>query len=218
MDRWVIFAIAHVRDGENLEYNRHKAGKLSWPTNTFNDVVDLTRHLIVHVLGTSTGYGGFPTLAIKRQVFWGKPVVRLAWPELTHLGSRTIDAIIQKALTNINPGHWINRDVLREQDPDLIITREPRQVCAIGSGLRDWKRSTLRMAAWALDCQLPTDRQSLPFVFRNSWPPGVPGQTPFNAVPSLSSREAWRTIQHKKDGANGLRKPARRPAATDPAG
>ena len=69
MDRWVIFAIAHVRDGENLEYHWYKADELSWRTNTFNDVVDLTRHLIVDVLGTGTGYGGFPTLAIKRQGF-----------------------------------------------------------------------------------------------------------------------------------------------------
>ncbi len=69
MDRWVIFAIAHVRDGENLEYHWYKVDELSWRTNTFNEVVDLTRHLIVDVLGTGTGYGGFPTLAIKRQGF-----------------------------------------------------------------------------------------------------------------------------------------------------
>ena len=86
MDRWVIFAIAHVRDGENLEYNRHKAGKLSWRTNTFNDVVDLTRHLIVHVLGAGTGYGGFPTLAIKRQGFGESRSFALPGRELTRPG------------------------------------------------------------------------------------------------------------------------------------
>ena len=63
-----------------------------------------------------------------------KPVVSQSVRAISHLSSDEIDAIIQQARANNNPVHWINGDLLRELKPDLILTQEICEVCAIGSG------------------------------------------------------------------------------------
>ena len=63
-----------------------------------------------------------------------KPVVSRSVRSVSHLGSREIDAIIRQARENSNPVHWIDGDRLRELRPDLIITQEICEVCAIDQG------------------------------------------------------------------------------------
>lgn len=46
LDRGFIFAIAHIRGGDDLGYQWYLDGKLARRTNTFNDFVDCARHLI----------------------------------------------------------------------------------------------------------------------------------------------------------------------------
>ena len=76
-----------------------------------------------------------------------KPVVSQSVRAISHLSSDEIDAIIQQARANSNPVHWINGDLLRELQPDLILTQEICEVCAIGSG------SVFETAAKVLDYQ-----------------------------------------------------------------
>ncbi|TNE64290.1 MAG: S9 family peptidase [Alphaproteobacteria bacterium] len=45
MDRGFAYAIAHIRGGDELGYGWYEAGKLERRTNTFNDFVDVARHL-----------------------------------------------------------------------------------------------------------------------------------------------------------------------------
>ena len=45
LDRGFIFAIAHIRGGDDMGYHWYEAGKLDSRTNTFNDFVDVGRHL-----------------------------------------------------------------------------------------------------------------------------------------------------------------------------
>ena len=52
LDRGFIFAIAHVRGGDDLGYHWYEAGKLDKRTNTFNDFVDVARGLIEQGYGT----------------------------------------------------------------------------------------------------------------------------------------------------------------------
>ena len=52
LDRGFIFAIAHVRGGDDLGYHWYEAGKLNKRTNTFNDFVDVARGLIGQGYGT----------------------------------------------------------------------------------------------------------------------------------------------------------------------
>lgn len=46
LDRGFVYAIAHVRGGDELGYYWYEDGKLDKRTNTFNDFVDVARHLI----------------------------------------------------------------------------------------------------------------------------------------------------------------------------
>jgi oligopeptidase B len=46
LDRGFIFAIAHIRGGDDLGYSWYLDGKLASRTNTFNDFVDSARYLI----------------------------------------------------------------------------------------------------------------------------------------------------------------------------
>lgn len=46
LDRGFAYAIAHIRGGDELGYGWYEAGKLDVRTNTFNDFVDVARHLI----------------------------------------------------------------------------------------------------------------------------------------------------------------------------
>jgi oligopeptidase B len=50
LDRGFAYAIAHVRGGDDLGYQWYEDGKLDKRTNTFNDFVDVARHLV------DTGY------------------------------------------------------------------------------------------------------------------------------------------------------------------
>ena len=70
LDRGFIFAIAHVRGGDDLGYHWYEAGKLFQRTNTFNDFVDVARHLV------DKGYGRRVRIAISGAVragpSWGQ--------------------------------------------------------------------------------------------------------------------------------------------------
>ncbi len=46
LDRGFVFAIAHIRGGDDLGYDWYLQGKLKSRTNTFNDFVDVARHLV----------------------------------------------------------------------------------------------------------------------------------------------------------------------------
>ena len=46
LDRGFVYAIAHIRGGDELGFDWYEAGKLDKRTNTFNDFVDVARYLI----------------------------------------------------------------------------------------------------------------------------------------------------------------------------
>ena len=76
-----------------------------------------------------------------------KPVVSQSVRKITHLSSEEIDGIVRQARANSNPLYWIDGGLLRELKPDLIITQELCEVCAIDSG------SVFETAAKVLDYQ-----------------------------------------------------------------
>ena len=93
-----------------------------------------------------------------------KPVVSHSVRSVSHLGSQEIDAIIRQARENNNPVHWIDGDLLREVRPDLIITQEICEVCAIDQS------SVHATAARFLDYQpeiVVTRPAGLEEIFRN---------------------------------------------------
>ena len=75
----------------------------------------------------------------------GKPVVSRSIRQIRHMSSVEIDSIIQQARASNNPLYWIDEELLRQLRPDVIITQEICEVCAISSG------SVYETAAKALD-------------------------------------------------------------------
>ena len=76
-----------------------------------------------------------------------RPVVSHSLRNIKHLDSGEIDALVQQARANNNPMYWIDEELLARLRPDLIITQELCEVCAIASG------SVFETAARALDYQ-----------------------------------------------------------------
>ncbi len=76
-----------------------------------------------------------------------RPVVSHSLRNIKHLDSGEIDALVQQARANSNPMYWIDEELLARLQPDLIITQELCEVCAIASG------SVFETAAKALDYQ-----------------------------------------------------------------
>ncbi len=131
-----------------------------------------------------------------------KPVVSQSVRKISHLSSTEIDAIIQQARANDNPVHWINGELLSELRPDLIITQELCEVCAIGSG------SVFETAAQVLDYQpdiLSTRPAGLEDIFQNILNIGAAAQVPQRAeelVQSLRQR-----VTRVQDGVAGVTEP-----------
>ena len=75
------------------------------------------------------------------------PVVSHSLRNVKHLDSAEIDALVQQARANSNPMYWIDEGLLASLRPDLIITQELCEVCAIASG------SVFETAAKVLDYQ-----------------------------------------------------------------
>ena len=117
-----------------------------------------------------------------------KPVVSQSVRAISHLSSDEIDAIIQQARANNNPVHWINGDLLWELHPDLVLTQEICEVCAIGSG------SVFETAARVLDYQpeiLSVRPAGLEDIFQNILRIGTAARVPERAhvlVGSLRQR------------------------------
>ena len=76
-----------------------------------------------------------------------RPVVSHSLRDVKHLDSGEIDALVQQARINRNPMYWIDDELLARLRPDLIITQELCEVCAIASG------SVFETAAKVLDYQ-----------------------------------------------------------------
>ena len=64
----------------------------------------------------------------------GLPIVSRSIRSKSHLSSQEIDTIIQQARASGNPLYIIDGDLLRELQPDLILTQELCEVCAVGAG------------------------------------------------------------------------------------
>ncbi len=75
----------------------------------------------------------------------GLPVVSRSIRSKSHLSSAEIDAIIQQARATGNPLYIIDGDLLNRLRPDLILTQELCEVCAVGAG------SVFETAAKVLD-------------------------------------------------------------------
>ena len=102
---------------------------------------------ILYALGLGDHIVGVSHTCDYPQQARNKPVVTRSVRDVKNLNSEEIDSIIQQARRSGNPVHWIDETLLSELRPDLIITQEVCEVCAIDSG------SVFQTAAKVLDYQ-----------------------------------------------------------------
>ena len=111
------------------------------------------------------------------------PIVSRSIRSKSHLSSAEIDAIIQQARATGNPLYIIDGDLLRRLQPDLILTQELCEVCAVGAG------SVFETAARVLDYSpdiLSIRPAGLDDIFNNIWRIGAAAGVPENATRLLS--------------------------------
>jgi oligopeptidase B len=91
LERGFAFAIAHVRGGDDLGYGWYEAGKLERRTNTFNDFVDVARHLIargwtgmgrIAAVGGSAGGELVAAVANQAPALWGAVVAHVPFVDV----------------------------------------------------------------------------------------------------------------------------------------
>ena len=128
----------------------------------------------------------------------GLPVVSRSIRSKSHLSSAEIDAIIQQARATGNPLYIIDGDLLRRLRPDLILTQELCEVCAVGAG------SVFETAAKVLDYSpeiLSIRPASLDDIFNNIRRIGEAAGAPENAARLLSHlhERADYVAQHASD-------------------
>ncbi len=132
-----------------------------------------------------------------------KPVVSRSVRSVSHLGSHEIDRIIRQARENNNPVHWIDADRLRELRPDLIITQEICEVCAIDQG------SVYATVARRLDYQpqiIVTRPVGLEAIYRN-----ILNIATAAAVPERGQALVQQLRERAQRVAAAIPGPARRP-------
>ena len=100
---------------------------------------------IVFALGLGDNLVGVSHMCDHPAEAVGLPVVSRSIRSKSHLSSAEIDAVIQQARASGNPLYLIDGDLLRRLQPDLILTQELCEVCAVGAG------SVCETAAKALD-------------------------------------------------------------------
>ena len=89
---------------------------------------------IVYALGLGDQLVGVSHACDYPEMAINKPVVSRNVRQMIHLTSQEINGIVSQARINKNSLYWIDADLLQELKPDLIITQEICEVCAIDSG------------------------------------------------------------------------------------
>lgn len=102
---------------------------------------------IVYALGLGDALVGRSHACDYPEAAAALPVVSRSIRSVSHLSSAEIDAAIQQARASGNPLYWIDAELLRELRPELILTQELCEVCAIAGG------SVFETAAQCLDYQ-----------------------------------------------------------------
>ncbi len=160
IDRGFIYAIAHVRGGDDLGRNWYLQGKLMQRTNTFNDFVDVAKGLIdkgytskgrVTASGGSAGGSLMGAIVNTDPELWGAVVAHVPFVDI-------LNTMLDKSLP-LTPGEWPEwgNPLTDKQAFEYILSYSPYdQVSAqdyppllITAGLNDPRVTYWEPAKWA---------------------------------------------------------------------
>ena len=148
LDRGFIYAIAHVRGGDDLGYHWYEAGKLDRRTNTFNDFVDVARHLVnerygsegrIAIAGGSAGGQLMGAVVNQSPELWGAVAAHVPFVDV--LNTMLDDTL---PLTPIEWPEWGNPiedpvvfDYIRSYSPYDQLTARDYPPILVTAGLND---------------------------------------------------------------------------------
>lgn len=187
LDRGYICALAHVRGGADMGHQWYEDGKLLRRTNSFNDFVDVAKHLIqsgyssqgrIVALGGSAGGGLMGAVLNEAPELWGAvvahvpfvdvlntmldaslPLTPMEWPEW---GNPIIDRVAFDCIQSYSPYDQVKA----QRYPPMLVT----------AGLNDPRVTYWEPAKWVARLRsLKTDNNLL--LFRTNMDAGHQGQS-----------------------------------------
>ena len=186
LDRGVVYAIAHIRGGEEMGRAWYEDGKLLNKQNTFNDFVDVTRELVRQgyaardrVAASGGSAGGLLMGAVANQAPQDYRVM-VAQVPFVDVVTTMLDPSIP--LTTNEYDEWGNPeqreyyDYMLRYSPYDNVTRQAYPSLFVGTGLWDSQVQYWEPAKWV--ARLRDDNTgSLPIVFRTNMEAGHGGKS-----------------------------------------
>ncbi|WP_313456169.1 S9 family peptidase [Stenotrophomonas sp.] len=186
LDRGVVYAIAHIRGGEEMGRAWYENGKLLHKQNTFNDFVDVTRELVRQgyaakdrVAASGGSAGGLLMGAVANQAAQDYRVM-VAQVPFVDVVTTMLDASIP--LTTNEYDEWGNPeqreyyDYMLKYSPYDNVSRQAYPAMFVGTGLWDSQVQYWEPAKWV--ARLRDDNTgSHPIVFRTNMEAGHGGKS-----------------------------------------
>ncbi|MGE8233853.1 MAG: prolyl oligopeptidase family serine peptidase, partial [Stenotrophomonas sp.] len=186
LDRGVVYAIAHIRGGEEMGRSWYENGKLLHKQNTFNDFVDVTRALVAQgyaakdrVAASGGSAGGLLMGAVANQAP-GDYRVMVAQVPFVDVVTTMLDASIP--LTTNEYDEWGNPeqkkyyDYMLKYSPYDNVTAQAYPSLFVGTGLWDSQVQYWEPAKWVAKLR-DVNTGSQPIVFRTNMEAGHGGKS-----------------------------------------
>ena len=148
LDRGFVYAIAHIRGGDDLGYAWYEDGKLAARENTFNDFVDVARHLVaarytsagrIAIAGGSAGGTLMGAVVNQAPALWGAVAAHVPFVDVLNT---VLDA--ELPLTPIEWPEWGNPiedksafELIRGYSPYDQLTARDYPPMLVTAGLND---------------------------------------------------------------------------------
>ena len=186
LDRGMVYAIAHIRGGEEMGRNWYEDGKLLHKQNTFNDFVDVTRALVAQgyaakdrVAASGGSAGGLLMGAVANQAPQDYRVM-VAQVPFVDVVTTMLDASIP--LTTNEYDEWGNPE--QKQYYDYMLSYSPYDNVRaqaypslfVGTGLWDSQVQYWEPAKWVARLR-DVNTGNLPIVFRTNMEAGHGGKS-----------------------------------------
>ncbi|WP_434990901.1 S9 family peptidase [Xanthomonas melonis] len=186
LDRGVVYAIAHIRGGQEMGRQWYDDGKLLHKKNTFNDFVDVTRGLVAQgyasrerVAGSGGSAGGLLMGAVANMAPQDYRVL-VAQVPFVDVVTTMLDASIP--LTTNEYDEWGNPenkeyyDYMLSYSPYDNVRKQAYPAMFVGTGLWDSQVQYWEPAKWV--AKLRDDNTGeLPIVFRTNMEAGHGGKS-----------------------------------------
>lgn len=187
VDRGMIYAIAHVRGGDDLGRDWYLAGKLFERKNTFHDFIDIARGLIadgytragrISIEGRSAGGQVMGVVYNEAPELWGAVLAGVPFVDV-------INTMTDESLP-LTPGEWPEWgnpikdqaafDYIRSYDPYLNVRAKAYPPMLVSAGLNDPRVTYWEPAKWVARLRA-TRTNDAPLLLRTNMGAGHGGKS-----------------------------------------